>query len=126
MYMECIDALRPDIFCSLPDEVPAGVSFNRGKKAVERSIAWTKECHEMHAKGMGRRCRAHPHGRGGLLDLAVSNRQPVPSLTVLVPSNTHVDPSAAALEPSTPRSGPHPTAPSIPPSIPRAPARPPV
>ena len=58
MGAECIKietALRPDIFCSLPDEVPAGVSFNRGKRAVERSIAWAKECHEMHAKGMGGR-----------------------------------------------------------------------
>ncbi|GLJ17165.1 hypothetical protein SUGI_0297210 [Cryptomeria japonica] len=43
-YMESISALRPNLWSSLPDEVPAWVSDKRNKLSVDRTTRWLDEC----------------------------------------------------------------------------------
>ncbi|KAK9903160.1 hypothetical protein M0R45_001172 [Rubus argutus] len=43
-YVELISSLRPNIWASLADEVPAWVSDKRNKTSVDRTIRWLDEC----------------------------------------------------------------------------------
>ncbi|KAH9330155.1 hypothetical protein KI387_002263 [Taxus chinensis] len=43
-YMESISALKPNLWSSLPDEVPAWVSDKRNKLSVDRTTRWLDEC----------------------------------------------------------------------------------
>lgn len=43
-YMEMISSLRPNLWATLADEVPAWVSDKRNKTSVDRTIKWLDEC----------------------------------------------------------------------------------
>ncbi|XP_020598968.1 queuine tRNA-ribosyltransferase accessory subunit 2-like isoform X2 [Phalaenopsis equestris] len=43
-YMEIISSLKPDIWASLADEVPASVSEKRNKASVDRTLRWLDDC----------------------------------------------------------------------------------
>ncbi|XP_022718358.1 queuine tRNA-ribosyltransferase accessory subunit 2-like isoform X1 [Durio zibethinus] len=43
-YMEMISSLRPELWATLADEVPAWVSDKRNKTSVDRTIKWLDEC----------------------------------------------------------------------------------
>lgn len=43
-YMEMIKSMKPDLWISLPDEVPAWVSVKRNKASVDRTLRWLDEC----------------------------------------------------------------------------------
>ncbi|CAN1234624.1 Queuine tRNA-ribosyltransferase accessory subunit 2 [Linum perenne] len=43
-YMEFICSLKPDLWASLADEVPAWVSDVRNKTSVDRTVKWLDEC----------------------------------------------------------------------------------
>lgn len=42
--MEIISSLKPDIWASLADEVPARVSVKRNKASVDRTLRWLDDC----------------------------------------------------------------------------------
>ncbi|XP_015059607.1 queuine tRNA-ribosyltransferase accessory subunit 2-like isoform X2 [Solanum pennellii] len=43
-YMEMISSMRPNLWATLADEVPAWVSEKRNKASVERTLKWLDEC----------------------------------------------------------------------------------
>lgn len=43
-YMELITSMKPDMWATLADEVPAGVSVKRNKTSVDRTLKWLDEC----------------------------------------------------------------------------------
>lgn len=43
-YMEMISSMRPNLWATLCDEVPAWVSEKRNKTSVDRTIRWLDEC----------------------------------------------------------------------------------
>ncbi|WCJ34889.1 Queuine tRNA-ribosyltransferase accessory subunit 2 [Euphorbia peplus] len=43
-YMQMISSMRPNIWATLADEVPAWVSAKRNKTSVDRTIKWVDEC----------------------------------------------------------------------------------
>ncbi|XVF63374.1 hypothetical protein PTKIN_Ptkin09bG0082700 [Pterospermum kingtungense] len=43
-YMEMITSMRPQLWATLADEVPAWVSDKRNKTSVDRTIKWLDEC----------------------------------------------------------------------------------
>lgn len=43
-YVEMISSLRPNLWASLADEVPAWVSEKRNKSSVDRTIRWLDDC----------------------------------------------------------------------------------
>ncbi|XP_059277445.1 uncharacterized protein LOC132031480 [Lycium ferocissimum] len=43
-YMEMISSMRPNLWASLADEVPAWASEKRNKASVERTLKWLDEC----------------------------------------------------------------------------------
>ncbi|GAA0157558.1 hypothetical protein Leryth_023230 [Lithospermum erythrorhizon] len=43
-YMEMISAMKPNIWATLADEVPAWVSEKRNKASIERTIRWLDDC----------------------------------------------------------------------------------
>ncbi|KAL3683304.1 hypothetical protein R1sor_001326 [Riccia sorocarpa] len=48
-YMEAVNALRPDIWASLPDEVPAWATPKRHRMASDRTLRWLDECLSLNA-----------------------------------------------------------------------------
>ncbi|XP_051150972.1 uncharacterized protein LOC127265281 isoform X1 [Andrographis paniculata] len=43
-YMEMISSMKPDIWSTLADEVPAWVSEKRNRASVDRTVRWLDEC----------------------------------------------------------------------------------
>ncbi|MCD7464633.1 hypothetical protein HAX54_053157 [Datura stramonium] len=43
-YMEMISSMRPNLWATLADEVPAWASEKRNKASVERTLKWLDEC----------------------------------------------------------------------------------
>jgi hypothetical protein len=43
-YMEVINACKPNLWASLPDEVPAWVSEKRNRMSVGRTLQWLDHC----------------------------------------------------------------------------------
>ncbi|EEF35976.1 queuine tRNA-ribosyltransferase, putative [Ricinus communis] len=43
-YLQMISSIRPNIWATLADEVPAWVSDKRNKTSVERTVKWLDEC----------------------------------------------------------------------------------
>ena len=43
-YMELISSMRPNIWATLADEVPAWVSEKRNKTSVDRTVRWLDDC----------------------------------------------------------------------------------
>ncbi|KAK8642986.1 hypothetical protein V6N13_012306 [Hibiscus sabdariffa] len=43
-YMEMISSMKPELWVTLADEVPAWVSDKRNKISVDRTIKWLDEC----------------------------------------------------------------------------------
>ncbi|KAJ0960142.1 hypothetical protein J5N97_002061 [Dioscorea zingiberensis] len=43
-YMELISSLKPNVWASLADEVPAWVPEKRNKTPVDRTIHWLDDC----------------------------------------------------------------------------------
>ncbi|OMO79004.1 Queuine/other tRNA-ribosyltransferase [Corchorus olitorius] len=43
-YMEMISSMRPELWATLADEVPAWVTEKRNKTSVDRTIKWLDEC----------------------------------------------------------------------------------
>ncbi|KAG9457012.1 hypothetical protein H6P81_001520 [Aristolochia fimbriata] len=43
-YMEMISSLKPNLWASVADEVPAWVSEKRNKTSVDRTVRWLDEC----------------------------------------------------------------------------------
>ncbi|KAL5993289.1 hypothetical protein ACLOJK_014213 [Asimina triloba] len=43
-YVELVSSLKPDLWASLADEVPAWVSEKRNKTSVDRTLRWLDEC----------------------------------------------------------------------------------
>jgi queuine tRNA-ribosyltransferase subunit QTRTD1 len=43
-YMGIISSLRPNLWATLADEVPAWVSKKRNKNSVDRTVKWLDEC----------------------------------------------------------------------------------
>lgn len=43
-YMEMISSLKPNLWASLADEVPAWVTEKRNKASVDRTIRWLDDC----------------------------------------------------------------------------------
>lgn len=43
-YVEMISSMRPNIWATLADEVPAWVSEKRNKASVDRTVRWLDEC----------------------------------------------------------------------------------
>lgn len=52
-YMDVIDALRPDIFVPLVDDIPSTSGRKRVKQSVDRSLKWLDECIE---RNVSRKC----------------------------------------------------------------------
>ncbi|KAJ7530758.1 hypothetical protein O6H91_14G017700 [Diphasiastrum complanatum] len=50
-YMELVNALKPDFWGSLPDEVPAWVSTKRNRMSVDRTLNWLDHCLSLHSVG---------------------------------------------------------------------------
>lgn len=50
-YVELISSLKPNIWASLADEVPAWVSDKRNKTSVDRTIRWLDECIQLNRAG---------------------------------------------------------------------------
>lgn len=42
--MEIISSLKPNLWASLADEVPAWVSEKRNKASVDRTVRWLDDC----------------------------------------------------------------------------------
>lgn len=43
-YMEMISSMRPNLFTTLADEVPAWVSDKRNRISVDRTLRWLDDC----------------------------------------------------------------------------------
>ena len=43
-YMKIISSLKPDLWTSLADEVPAWVSEKRNQMSVDRTVCWLDDC----------------------------------------------------------------------------------
>jgi queuine tRNA-ribosyltransferase subunit QTRTD1 len=43
-YMELISSMKPDLWASLADEVPAWVNEKRNKTSVDRTLRWLDAC----------------------------------------------------------------------------------
>ena len=43
-YMELISCMKPNIWASLADEVPAWVNEKRNKVSVDRTLRWLDAC----------------------------------------------------------------------------------
>lgn len=43
-YVEMISCMRPNIWATLADEVPAWVSEKRNKTSVDRTVRWLDDC----------------------------------------------------------------------------------
>jgi len=52
-YMECIDALKPDLFVTLPDEMPNYTNSKKIKLSVDRTLEWFDDCCRERAAGVG-------------------------------------------------------------------------
>ncbi|KAM7279197.1 hypothetical protein ACFE04_006331 [Oxalis oulophora] len=50
-YMEMISSMRPNIWATLADEVPAWVSDKRNKTSVDRTLKWADECIALSSEG---------------------------------------------------------------------------
>uniref|UniRef100_A0A3Q7J588 Queuine tRNA-ribosyltransferase accessory subunit 2 n=1 Tax=Solanum lycopersicum TaxID=4081 RepID=A0A3Q7J588_SOLLC len=50
-YMEMISSMRPNLWATLADEVPAWVSEKRNKASVERTLKWLDECITSNSEG---------------------------------------------------------------------------
>ncbi|KAH7297838.1 hypothetical protein KP509_25G014700 [Ceratopteris richardii] len=50
--MDVINAMQPDIWASLPDEVPSWVTHKRNKQSVERTLNWLDSCISLKKDGM--------------------------------------------------------------------------
>ncbi|TXG48852.1 hypothetical protein EZV62_024727 [Acer yangbiense] len=50
-YMEMISSMRPNLWTTLADEVPAWVSDKRNKTSVDRTVKWLDECIAMSPAG---------------------------------------------------------------------------
>ncbi|BBN15766.1 queuine tRNA-ribosyltransferase accessory subunit [Marchantia polymorpha subsp. ruderalis] len=48
-YMEAINALRPDLWATLPDEVPAWATTKRHRMSVDRTLRWLDDCLTLNA-----------------------------------------------------------------------------
>ncbi|GAQ82287.1 Queuine/other tRNA-ribosyltransferase [Klebsormidium nitens] len=51
-YADIIDALRPDIFVPLADDIPSTSGRKRVKQSVDRSLSWLDECIERNKQGI--------------------------------------------------------------------------
>lgn len=43
-YMNIVNAMQPDIWTSLPDEVPCSAGSKRNKLSIERTLRWLDQC----------------------------------------------------------------------------------
>ena len=43
-YMEMISSMKPDMWVTLADEVPAWVTDKRNKASVQRTMRWLDDC----------------------------------------------------------------------------------
>lgn len=43
-YMEMISSMKPSLWATLADEVPAWVSAKRNKASVDRTVRWLDDC----------------------------------------------------------------------------------
>ena len=43
-YMEVVNACKPDLWASLPDEVPSWVTEKRNRMSVDRTLQWLDHC----------------------------------------------------------------------------------
>ncbi|GMN45391.1 hypothetical protein TIFTF001_014578 [Ficus carica] len=50
-YVEMISSMRPNIWATLADEVPAWVSEKRNKASVDRTVRWLDECIALNSAG---------------------------------------------------------------------------
>uniref|UniRef100_A0A0D6R690 tRNA-guanine(15) transglycosylase-like domain-containing protein n=1 Tax=Araucaria cunninghamii TaxID=56994 RepID=A0A0D6R690_ARACU len=79
-YMESISALKPNLWSSLPDEVPAWVSNKRNKISVDRTTRWLDECLAM--KPMNAETALGPIVGGTTLEERIRSAQEVASRNV--------------------------------------------
>ncbi|CAM6105967.1 unnamed protein product [Calypogeia fissa] len=49
IYMEAMNALKPNLWAALPDEVPAWATAKRNRVSVDRTLLWLDECLSLHA-----------------------------------------------------------------------------
>lgn len=50
-YMKMISSMKPDLWTTLADEVPAWVSEKRNKTSVDRTVRWLDECIDQNVTG---------------------------------------------------------------------------
>ncbi|KAA8538758.1 hypothetical protein F0562_028346 [Nyssa sinensis] len=50
-YMEMISSLKPDLWATLADEVPAWVSEKRNRTSVDRTVKWLDDCMRLSMTG---------------------------------------------------------------------------
>ncbi|KAG0558228.1 hypothetical protein KC19_10G013400 [Ceratodon purpureus] len=55
-YMEVVNAFKPDLWVSLPDEVPSWVAEKRNRLSVDRTLQWLDQCLSLQPAEYGNRC----------------------------------------------------------------------
>ncbi|KAK3001386.1 hypothetical protein RJ639_021478 [Escallonia herrerae] len=50
-YMEMISSMKPNLYATLADEVPAWVSEKRNKASVDRTVRWLDDCLKLSTTG---------------------------------------------------------------------------
>ncbi|CAK9139204.1 unnamed protein product [Ilex paraguariensis] len=50
-YMEMISSMKPNLWATLADEVPAWVSEKRNKASVDRTVTWLDDCIRLNQAG---------------------------------------------------------------------------
>lgn len=55
-YMEIVNACKPDLWVSLPDEVPTWAAEKRNRLSVDRTLQWLDHCLSLQPAERGNRC----------------------------------------------------------------------
>jgi queuine tRNA-ribosyltransferase subunit QTRTD1 len=55
-YMEVVNACKPDLWASVPDEVPSWVNEKRNRLSVDRTLQWLDHCLSLQPAEYGNRC----------------------------------------------------------------------
>lgn len=65
-YMEIVNACKPDLWVSLPDEVPSWVAEKRNRLSVDRTLQWLDHCLSLQPAEYGNRCLGVVVGSGSI------------------------------------------------------------
>lgn len=74
-YMEVVNACKPDLWVSLPDEVPHWVPEKRNRESVDHTSQWLDHCLSLQHAEHGNRCLGVVVGAGSLEERARSAEQ---------------------------------------------------